>query len=248
MDAKSVITAPSPQVPIAHGPGPLVITGLAWSGRGAITRVEAIAIDAGAVDGDLLTRDAERDHVFAQRVGYGEQPVGGAFGETVGVLDDDDAPAPDRRRRLRLQRQIARFAHLDREAARRDDLHVGVGAVDRRPALATLPAPALRALERGSERASRVGTARAGRAGDEPRMRHATGVADGLAQRAHRLLLTDEITPYALADARHPAGRRDVTHEGPPDARVVPLSRSCSSRVRTAAVRSSRERPASRTR
>ena len=40
MDAKSVITAPSPQVPITHGPGPLVITGLAWSGRGAITRVD----------------------------------------------------------------------------------------------------------------------------------------------------------------------------------------------------------------
>jgi len=40
MDAKSVITAPSPQAPITHGPGPLVITGLAWSGRGAITRVD----------------------------------------------------------------------------------------------------------------------------------------------------------------------------------------------------------------
>ncbi|SIS49356.1 sulfite dehydrogenase [Phaeovulum vinaykumarii] len=40
MDAKSVITAPSPQMPIAHGPGPLVITGLAWSGRGKITRVD----------------------------------------------------------------------------------------------------------------------------------------------------------------------------------------------------------------
>ncbi|MBB94457.1 MAG: sulfite dehydrogenase [Rhodobacteraceae bacterium] len=40
MDAKSVITSPSPQAPITHGPGPLVITGLAWSGRGAITRVD----------------------------------------------------------------------------------------------------------------------------------------------------------------------------------------------------------------
>jgi sulfane dehydrogenase subunit SoxC len=34
MDAKSVITSPSPQSPITHGQGPLVITGLAWSGRG----------------------------------------------------------------------------------------------------------------------------------------------------------------------------------------------------------------------
>ena len=40
MDAKSVVTSPSPQAPIKHGKGPLVITGLAWSGRGAITRVD----------------------------------------------------------------------------------------------------------------------------------------------------------------------------------------------------------------
>ncbi len=46
MDAKSVVTAPSPQVPITHGPGPLVITGLAWSGRGSITRVD-VTVDGG---------------------------------------------------------------------------------------------------------------------------------------------------------------------------------------------------------
>ncbi len=40
MDAKSVITNPSPQSPIKHGPGPLVISGLAWSGHGRITRVD----------------------------------------------------------------------------------------------------------------------------------------------------------------------------------------------------------------
>ncbi len=40
MDAKSVITSPSPQVPVEHGRGPLVITGLAWSGRGSIKRVD----------------------------------------------------------------------------------------------------------------------------------------------------------------------------------------------------------------
>ncbi len=40
MDAKSVITSPSPQMPITHGPGPLVISGLAWSGHGQITRVD----------------------------------------------------------------------------------------------------------------------------------------------------------------------------------------------------------------
>lgn len=40
MDAKSVITSPSPQSPITHGPGPMVISGLAWSGHGKITRVD----------------------------------------------------------------------------------------------------------------------------------------------------------------------------------------------------------------
>ncbi len=40
MDAKSVVTSPSPQAPITHGPGPLVITGMAWSGHGKITRVD----------------------------------------------------------------------------------------------------------------------------------------------------------------------------------------------------------------
>ncbi|MFS4583016.1 sulfite dehydrogenase [Phaeobacter sp. C3_T13_0] len=40
MDAKSVVTSPSPQSPITHGKGPLVVSGLAWSGRGAITGVD----------------------------------------------------------------------------------------------------------------------------------------------------------------------------------------------------------------
>lgn len=46
MDAKSVITSPSPQVPIRHGKGPLVISGLAWSGNGRITRVD-VSLDGG---------------------------------------------------------------------------------------------------------------------------------------------------------------------------------------------------------
>lgn len=46
MDAKSVITSPSPQAPITHGKGPLVITGVAWSGRGTIPRVD-VSIDGG---------------------------------------------------------------------------------------------------------------------------------------------------------------------------------------------------------
>ena len=46
MDAKSVVTSPSPQAPIKHGHGPLVITGMAWSGRGAITGVD-VSTDGG---------------------------------------------------------------------------------------------------------------------------------------------------------------------------------------------------------
>ncbi|AXT33888.1 sulfite dehydrogenase [Phaeobacter sp. LSS9] len=46
MDAKSVVTSPSPQSPIKHSTGPLVITGLAWSGRGAITGVD-VSVDGG---------------------------------------------------------------------------------------------------------------------------------------------------------------------------------------------------------
>ncbi len=46
MDAKSVITSPSPQKPITHGPGPVVMTGVAWSGRGRIPRVD-VTIDGG---------------------------------------------------------------------------------------------------------------------------------------------------------------------------------------------------------
>lgn len=46
MDAKSVITNPSPQAPLTHGPGQTVVTGLAWSGRGTIPRVD-VTIDGG---------------------------------------------------------------------------------------------------------------------------------------------------------------------------------------------------------
>jgi sulfane dehydrogenase subunit SoxC len=46
MDAKSVITSPSPQAPIRHGKGPLVVSGLAWSGNGRITGVD-VSVDGG---------------------------------------------------------------------------------------------------------------------------------------------------------------------------------------------------------
>ncbi len=46
MDAKSVITNPSPQAPLNHKSGFTVLSGLAWSGRGKIARVD-VSIDGG---------------------------------------------------------------------------------------------------------------------------------------------------------------------------------------------------------
>ena len=65
MDAKSVITNPSPQAPITHGPGPMVLTGVAWSGRGTIPRVD-VTTDGGAnwvqarMDGPSLDKSMHR--------------------------------------------------------------------------------------------------------------------------------------------------------------------------------------------
>jgi len=46
MDAKSVITNPSPQAPLTNGKGWTVLTGVAWSGRGTIPRVD-VTLDGG---------------------------------------------------------------------------------------------------------------------------------------------------------------------------------------------------------
>jgi sulfane dehydrogenase subunit SoxC len=46
MDAKSVITSPSPQAPLNHKSGFTVLSGLAWSGRGKIARVD-VSLDGG---------------------------------------------------------------------------------------------------------------------------------------------------------------------------------------------------------
>jgi sulfane dehydrogenase subunit SoxC len=46
MDAKSVITSPSPQAPLNHRSGFTVLSGLAWSGRGRIARVD-VSLDGG---------------------------------------------------------------------------------------------------------------------------------------------------------------------------------------------------------
>jgi sulfane dehydrogenase subunit SoxC len=46
MDAKSVITSPSPQAPLNHKSGFTVLSGIAWSGRGKIARVD-VSLDGG---------------------------------------------------------------------------------------------------------------------------------------------------------------------------------------------------------
>jgi sulfane dehydrogenase subunit SoxC len=68
MDAKSVITSPSPQAPVYHGAGPLVITGLAWSGHGKIARVD-VSLDGGRnwqearLSGDVKSKALTRFHL-----------------------------------------------------------------------------------------------------------------------------------------------------------------------------------------
>ena len=65
MDVKSVITNPSPQAPISHSPGQTVLTGIAWSGNGRVTRVD-ISLDGGRnwkparIDGPSLPKALHR--------------------------------------------------------------------------------------------------------------------------------------------------------------------------------------------
>ena len=46
MDAKSVITSPSPQAPLNRRRGLTILSGLAWSGRGQVSRVD-VSLDGG---------------------------------------------------------------------------------------------------------------------------------------------------------------------------------------------------------
>lgn len=65
MDVKSVVTAPSPQAPIRHGRGQMVLTGLAWSGHGKVSRVD-VSIDGGRnwqharIDGPSFSKSVHR--------------------------------------------------------------------------------------------------------------------------------------------------------------------------------------------
>jgi len=65
MDAKSVITSPSPQAPLKHKSGLTILSGIAWSGRGKIRRVD-ISLDGGRnwqpakIDGPVWDRALTR--------------------------------------------------------------------------------------------------------------------------------------------------------------------------------------------
>jgi sulfane dehydrogenase subunit SoxC len=67
MDAKSVITNPSPQAPLKHR-GRNVLSGFAWSGRGSIRRVD-VTLDGGKnwqearIDGPVLDKSLTRFYV-----------------------------------------------------------------------------------------------------------------------------------------------------------------------------------------
>ena len=77
MDAKSVITSPSPQKPITHGNGPLVITGVAWSGRGTIPRVD-VSIDGGATWAEARMSGPSMDksmHRFYYQIDWDGSPL-----------------------------------------------------------------------------------------------------------------------------------------------------------------------------
>ncbi len=65
MDCKSVITNPSPQAPYQHKKGFTIVSGLAWSGRGTVERVD-VSIDGGKnwhkarIDGPSLPKALHR--------------------------------------------------------------------------------------------------------------------------------------------------------------------------------------------
>jgi sulfane dehydrogenase subunit SoxC len=75
MDAKSVITSPSPQAPVG-AKGFLVISGLAWSGRGTVKRVD-VSLDGGRnwrearIDGPVFERACVR--FYAETEWNGEE-------------------------------------------------------------------------------------------------------------------------------------------------------------------------------
>ena len=157
-----------------------------------------------------------------------EQRVAGLLGEPVGVLDDQDLPAPADRGQRRAADQVAHLVDPDRELLGADHRDVGVGAGEHgvaRVALAAAGPRRLLALQRGRERDGGVGAARARGAGEQPGVAHALALGRG----------PQQLDRSALAD------------QAVPDGHGAPL-RSGVSRSWTAAAISSTAPPASSTR
>jgi sulfane dehydrogenase subunit SoxC len=95
MDAKSVITSPSPQAPIKNK-GFLVISGLAWSGRGKVARVD-VSLDGGRnwqtakIDGPVLDKSLVRFYVETEWSGEALLLQSRAMDETGYVQPTKDA-------------------------------------------------------------------------------------------------------------------------------------------------------------
>ncbi len=109
MDAKSVITSPSPQAPV-RAKGFTVISGLAWSGRGKIKRVD-VSLDGGRnwrtarIDGPVFDKACVR---FYSEIDWNGEPLllqSRAIDETGYVQPTKDDVAQDPRRQFDLPQQ-----------------------------------------------------------------------------------------------------------------------------------------------
>ena len=129
-------------------------------------------------DDDVLDRGGAQ-HPHGARRGLLErleQGIGGALGEPVGILDDDHPEPSDRGAVGRERDEVAGLRDRDRQPLGGDDVDVGVGAAQRRAALATLAAAAVGAEQRRGEGPGRDRAPRPGRPGEQPRMGHRAGL------------------------------------------------------------------------
>ena len=100
MDAKSVVTSPSPQAPLGNK-GRNVLTGIAWSGRGTVTRVD-VTLDGGRnwqearIDGPVLPMSMTRFYVDLDWDGR-EMMVQSRAHDSTGYVQ----PTKDELRRIR---------------------------------------------------------------------------------------------------------------------------------------------------
>ena len=121
MDAKSVITSPSPQAPLRHK-GFTVISGLAWSGRGKIARVD-VSLDGGKnwreakLDGLVLDKAVTRFYAETEWTGAGAAAAVARDRRDRLRAADQGGAAQGARRQLDLSQQ--RHPDLAREAGRR---------------------------------------------------------------------------------------------------------------------------------